>query len=199
MDENSDDDSEDDDSEDDDSEDDDSEKENSEEENSKHENSKHENSKHENSKHENSKHENSKDDIDDGAAFIASKIQEGDVVSIMCTSGSLDAWSIKLPKTKAHIWLCHVSSVKPTKKSVKARRTSHDMSSATTPYEVIGHFYKGTIDNLVYDKKDKVFVVDTAIVNILYRKYIDDPKNLKLQKDEIKEMRVYVRKMSWKA
>jgi hypothetical protein len=129
---------------------------------------------------------------DDVGAFYARDIERGDVVAILCTEGDDN---IKLPNTNTHIWLCHVSKVKPWEKPAKVRRRTSDEGSPSTPYEVSGHLYQGSINNLVYGSFTTLIVADAGIIHIFDGKTIKDPRHLKLENNVIKEMCEYV--SSW--
>jgi hypothetical protein len=131
---------------------------------------------------------------DDLTEWKASNIEAGDVIGILCVGSSKDKWSIPIPNSEKHIWLCHVSKATPKQKPKKIKRMSNIDTHATTPYMVTGNFYKGALDNLAYDggKKQTVEVVDATITIIIYKKCIKDVKTLQLMQDEIDEICEYV-------
>ena len=140
----------------------------------------------------------SEDTDSDGSMWKASKIEVGDIVAILCLGNHVDKWSILVPDTNKHIWLCHVSSTRPKAKPKKVRRSSENETNPTTPYDVTGNLYMGELDNLRYynGKRQTIEVVDPAIAIILYKKSVHNPKQLELEEDEIDEICEFVK--GWK-
>lgn len=140
----------------------------------------------------------SDEESDDGSVWKASSIEVGDIVGILCLGSNVDKWSIPVPETNKYMWLCHVSSTRPKTKPAKNRRSSKNETNPFTPYVVTGNFYTGNLHNLHYDgrKRQTVEVIDAAITIILYKKFISNPKELKLEEDEIDEICEFV--TEWK-
>ena len=72
------------------------------------------------------------------------------------------------------------------------RRSTNDERSPSTPYEVSGHLYQGSIDNLVYGSFTTLIVADAAIIHIFDGKTINDPKHFNLEVEQVQEMCEYV-------
>lgn len=81
------------------------------------------------------------DDNDEAViTFHASRIETGDIVAIVCRSR--DRWSIQVPNTSKFVWVCHVQQVELMARKVR----------------ICGKFFKGTIDELVYDHNNQQVV-----------------------------------------
>lgn len=137
----------------------------------------------------------SDDEMEFEGIWKASKIEVGDIVAIVCIGSNVDKWSISIPNTNKHIWLCHVSSTRRKVKPKKIRKTSENETNHTTPYMITGNLYMGVLDNLSYDnrKRQTIEVIDPAIAIILYKKSVHDPKKLKLEEEEINEIFEFVK------
>jgi urease gamma subunit len=83
--------------------------------------------------------------------FLANQIEVGDIVVVVCSM--IDKWSIPVPNTSKHVWVCSVLDMK-----IVARRA-----------RVVGQFFKGNIDELLFDHNSQqvVDVRDDDIANML--------------------------------
>lgn len=102
--------------------------------------------------------------------FDATKIEEGDIIAIVCSSK--DKWSIPVPNTTKHVWVCTVNEVKYMTRMVR----------------VVGQFYKGSIDEMVFDANSEqvVDVVDGCVANILSG--IQQTEWFQFEDDEIQQI-----------
>jgi hypothetical protein len=83
--------------------------------------------------------------------FFANQIEVGDIIVIVCSI--IDKWSIPVPNTSKHVWVCSVLDVKIVARKVR----------------VVGQFFNGHVDELLFDHNSQqvVDVRDDDIANIL--------------------------------
>lgn len=102
--------------------------------------------------------------------FSAKHIEVGDIIAIVCSSR--DKWSIQVPNTSKFVWVCSVEDVKVMTHKVR----------------VVGKFFKGTIDELVFDHNSNkvVNVCDDDLAHILTG--IQNVEWFQFEDDEIKQI-----------
>jgi hypothetical protein len=98
----------------------------------------------------------------------------GDVVIAVCEEDS--CWSIKIPYSQKVVWVCYVNDIEQTIQE--------------NWIKVTGVLYKGTLEKLLYSKKD-VFSIDLnseCIVGIIKKEQVPFPDKLKFDKDDVESI-----------
>lgn len=102
--------------------------------------------------------------------FFANRIEVGDIVVVVCSM--IDKWSIPVPNTSKHVWVCSVLDVKIAARQVR----------------IVGQFFRGYVDELVFDHNSQqvVDVRDDDVANVLSG--IQQVRWFQFEDDELKQI-----------